>query len=157
MKYKGHLVASFSILLTGCATYQLRPVSINHPANPDAMAAPGYSNSKTLAYTRADMPSPAPVSTNRVAGQQPHDEHHQPGTAEAKRPVEGEGKVVATVPSAGQIVVEHGKINGFMEAMTMGYRIEPTSLLEGLKSGDQVRFTIDPQKKTIIQIEKVNK
>jgi hypothetical protein len=36
----------------------------------------------------------------------------------------------------------------------MGYRIEPTSLLEGLQSGDQVRFTIDVSKKTIVKIEK---
>jgi Cu/Ag efflux protein CusF len=52
-------------------------------------------------------------------------------------------------------VVEHGEIKGFMEPMTMGYRIEPASLLEGLKSGDQVRFTIDVPKKTIVKIEKM--
>jgi Cu/Ag efflux protein CusF len=42
-----------------------------------------------------------------------------------------------------------------MDAMTMGYRIEPSSLLEGLKPGDKVRFTIDVQKRTITQIEKL--
>jgi Cu/Ag efflux protein CusF len=52
-------------------------------------------------------------------------------------------------------VVEHGEIKGFMEPMTMGYRIEPASLLEGLKSGDPVRFTIDVSKKTIIKVEKM--
>ena len=40
--------------------------------------------------------------------------------------------MVATVPSAGQIVLEHGEIKGFMDAMTMGYRTEPPSLLDGL-------------------------
>ena len=39
---------------------------------------------------------------------------------------------VSTVPKANQIVVEHGEIKGFMEAMTMGYRIDPPSLLAGL-------------------------
>jgi Cu/Ag efflux protein CusF len=64
--------------------------------------------------------------------------------------------VIATVPGAGQLVVEHGEIKGFMEPMTMGYRIEPTSLLDGLKAGDRVRFTIDVQKKTIVKIEKLS-
>ena len=66
-----------------------------------------------------------------------------------------EGKVVATVPNASQIVVEHGEIKGFMEAMTMGYRVDPPSLFEGLKFGDKVRFTIDVPKKAIVKIEKM--
>jgi Cu/Ag efflux protein CusF len=64
-----------------------------------------------------------------------------------------DGKVVTTVPNASQIVVEHGEIKGFMDAMTMGYRVDPPSLLEGLKSGDRVRFTIDVPKKAIVKIE----
>jgi Cu/Ag efflux protein CusF len=67
----------------------------------------------------------------------------------------GEGKVVATVPASNQIVVEHGEIKGFMEAMTMGYPVDPPSLLEGLKFGDKVRFTIDVPKKAIVKIEKM--
>jgi len=51
--------------------------------------------------------------------------------------------VIATVPNASQLVLEHGEIKGFMEAMTMGYKIEPPALLAGLQSGDRVRFTID--------------
>ena len=68
----------------------------------------------------------------------------------------GEGKVIATVPNANQLVVEHGEIKGFMEPMTMGYQVDPPTLLEGLKSGDKVRFTIDVPKKTIIKIEKMS-
>jgi Cu/Ag efflux protein CusF len=67
--------------------------------------------------------------------------------------VVGEGEVIATVPNASQIVVEHGEIKGFMEAMTMGYRVEPSTLLEGIKPGDRVRFTIDVPKRTITAIE----
>jgi Cu/Ag efflux protein CusF len=67
----------------------------------------------------------------------------------------GEGKVVAVVPSSSQIVVDHKEIPGFMEAMTMGYRVAPASLLGGVKAGDTVRFTIDPQQKAIVKIEKM--
>ena len=42
-----------------------------------------------------------------------------------------------------------------MDAMTMGYRIEPQSLLEGVKTGDSIRFTIDTQQKAIVKIEKM--
>jgi Cu/Ag efflux protein CusF len=69
--------------------------------------------------------------------------------------VVGEGEVVATAPKAGQIVLEHGEIAGFMEAMTMGYRIDPPSLLAGLEQGDRVRFTIDVERRAIIAIEKL--
>ncbi len=138
------------LVLTGCAAYQLQPLGANHPANPEVLPAPSRAISKTLAYTRADMPSPVPLSA-------PPAQEQGQATGQAagsQQSVIGEGKVVATVPNAGQIVVEHGEIKGFMEAMTMGYRVEPPSLLEGLKSGDEVRFTIDVPKKVIVKIEK---
>lgn len=69
--------------------------------------------------------------------------------------VVGEGEVITTMPKAGQIVLEHAEIAGFMEAMTMGYRIDPPSLLAELAQGDKIRFTIDVQKRAIVEIEKV--
>ena len=71
--------------------------------------------------------------------------------------VTGEGKVIAVVPANKQLVVEHGEIKGFMEAMTMGYKVDPPSLLDKLKAGDNVRFTIDTQKQAIVKIEKLKK
>jgi Cu/Ag efflux protein CusF len=151
MKFKRkHLMALALLLSAGCAAYQLEPLSTNHPAYPDAAAAPERPVSKTLAYTRADIPSPQPGSA--MPTEQPS---QQPGQTEQKRIV-ADGKVVATVPNANQIVVEHGEIKGFMEAMTMGYRVDPPSLLQGLKFGDKVRFTIDVPNKAIVQIEKIN-
>ena len=55
---------------------------------------------------------------------------------QGQQTVVGEGKVIAVVPGSNQIVVDHKEIPGFMDAMTMGYRIEPASLLEGVKAGD---------------------
>ena len=148
MKCKGYLLLSV-MLLGGCAAYQLGPLSANHPAYPEAAAAPERPLSKTLAYTRADIPSPQPVSA------MPEEQPGQQSAQAEQKTVVAEGKVVATVPNASQIVVEHGEIKGFMEAMTMGYRVDPPSLLEGLKFGDKVRFTIDVPKKAIIKIEKM--
>ena len=149
MKFETHLAIVVNLMLTGCAAYELQPLSMNHPANPEATAVPVQPVSKTLAYTRADVPSPQPVAA--VSAPQT-----QEATRGEKQTVVGEGKVVATVPSASQIVVDHEEIKGFMEAMTMGYRVDPPSLLEGLKQGDKVRFTIDVPKKAIVKIEKMN-
>jgi len=152
MKFRTKSAVIFALLaLAGCAAYEPGPLGVSHPAHPEAVAAPERPLSRILAYTRADIPSAQPVSGVAAA---------QPGGQETAAPggqqtVVGEGKVVATVPNANQIVVEHGEIKGFMEAMTMGYRVEPPSLLEGLKFGDKVRFTIDVSKKAIVKIEKM--
>jgi Cu/Ag efflux protein CusF len=148
---KSIFFGSFFIVVSGCAAYELPPLAINHPANTQAMVAPERSVSRTLAYSRADMPAVA-----FARAQQSDQPSQQPaGEATGQKTVVGEGKVIATVPSASQVVVEHGEIKGFMDAMTMGYRVQPSSLLEGLKAGDQVRFTIDVPNNMIVKIEKM--
>ncbi len=72
-----------------------------------------------------------------------------PGMAKS---VTGEGKVIAVVPANEQVVVDHKEIKGFMDAMIMGYKVSPSSLLDGLKAGDRIRFTIDTDKKAIVKI-----
>jgi Cu/Ag efflux protein CusF len=142
------LISFIIIAAGGCAGYEMQPLGTDHPANPEAMAAPVRPHARTLAYTQADIPSTHMVSTQAVPqGTQPADERQR---------LVADGKVVATVPNASQIVIEHGEIKGFMDAMTMGYRVEPPSLLEGLKFGDRVRFTIDVPKKAIVKMEKIN-
>jgi Cu/Ag efflux protein CusF len=69
--------------------------------------------------------------------------------------VTGEGKVIALVPESRQLVVDHEEIEGFMDAMTMGYAVSPASLLKGVKAGDKIRFTIDTEKRAITKIEKL--
>ena len=144
-------VGTVFLALSACAAYELQPPSMDHPANPRAMSAPASTPSKTLAYSRSDMPAVVAAASQ----QESHESHHPAGEANGQKTVIGEGKVIATVPTTSQLVLEHGEIKGFMEPMTMGYRIEPPALLEGLKSGDKVRFTIDVPKKTIVKIEKL--
>jgi Cu/Ag efflux protein CusF len=138
-----------SLLLTACASYQIPPLTENHPADPRAPAAPETPPSRALVYTPSDIPSVRPVSPVAAIAQEGH------GTRLGEEMVVGEGEVVATVPTASQVVLDHEEIKGFMEPMTMGYRVDPPSLLEGLKPGDRVRFKIDVQKRTITSIERL--
>lgn len=138
------------LMLTGCAAaYTPPPLTTAHPAHLDAMAAPEQAPSKTLAYGPSDLPSPQPAYAMAQSGR--HEMH--PSGHEGQHTVVGEGTVVAVVPSSNQIVLDHGDITGFMDAMTMGYRVEPPTLLQGVKAGDEIRFTIDMQKKAIVKID----
>ena len=143
------LLAFASLALGGCTTYQPPVLTAVHPAHPDAAAAREVPASQTLAYTRADA-----EAVRAVPAPPAHGDHRAPGAA--AKTVIGEGEVVGATPASGQIVLEHGEIKGFMEAMTMGYRTEPASLLTTVKPGDKVRFTIDVERRAIVHIEKIN-
>jgi len=69
--------------------------------------------------------------------------------------VTGKGTVIALVPQSQEIIIDHEEIKNFMDAMTMGYQVNSRSLLQGLKPGDKVRFTIDTEKRAITKIEKL--
>jgi len=85
----------------------------------------------------------------------PHVVSEHPELKPKPKFVTGEGVVIALRPEKQQIVLEHGEIKGFMEAMTMGYKATPTSLLTSVKPGDKVRFTIDTNARAITKIDKV--
>jgi mono/diheme cytochrome c family protein len=85
----------------------------------------------------------------------PHVASEHPELKPKPRFVTGEGTVIALRPEKQELVLEHGEIKGFMEAMTMGYKTDPTSLLNTVKPGDKVRFTIDTAARTITKIDKV--
>jgi Cu/Ag efflux protein CusF len=121
-----------------------------HPAHPEAVAAPERPPSTTLAYGPADVPSARPAAAAARGGQ-----GASPCEQKGAHTVVGEGKVIAVVPASREIVLTHGEIKGFMDAMTMGYPIQPPSLLEGVQPGDTVRFTIDTEQKTIVKLEKL--
>ena len=133
--------------LSGCAPYTVEPLTTSHPAHSDAVGAARAPESQTLAYTVVDLPK-RKTDGSVAAIAEP--------SATVPNTVAGEGKVVAVVPSSNQLVIEHGEIKGFMSAMTMGYRAEPSSLIEGFKAGDKVRFYIDVKKSSIVKIEKID-
>ena len=86
----------------------------------------------------------------------PHVASEHPQLKPKPKTVTGEGTVVALRPDRQQVVVEHGEIKDFMDAMTMGYKVAPSSLLNTVKPGDKVRFTIDTAAKTITKIDKLD-
>ena len=138
------------LAFAGCAAYQPPVLSPSHPAHPDAPSARAWPRSETLAHTRSGADAGAVVAPASTR-------HHRTPSGRPAKTVVGEGDVVATTPSSGQIVVDHGEIKGFMVAMTMGYRIEPPSLLSTVTPGDRVRFTIDVDRRAIVQIEKLER
>lgn len=73
---------------------------------------------------------------------------------EVSRTATGEGKVVAVVADSQQVLLEHGEIKGFMGAMTMRYKVDPPKLLEELKPGDKISFTVNTEQGTIVKIVK---
>jgi len=68
--------------------------------------------------------------------------------------VSAEGNVIALVPESSEIVLAHNEIKGFMDPMTMGYKVSSPALLNAVKAGDWVRFTIDTERRVIIKIVK---
>jgi Cu/Ag efflux protein CusF len=151
-----YLVSVF--VFTGCAAaYTPPPLTTQHPAHPEAAVAPALPPSTTLVYRPSDIPAPQPASVVTQHAMQHGGHGAQPAAQQSQLSVVGEGKVIAVVPSSNQIVVDHREIPGFMDAMTMGYRIDPPSLLETVKAGDAIRFTIDTQQKAIVKIEKLPK
>ena len=86
----------------------------------------------------------------------------EPKVVQAQAPAQaqmykGVGVVVATVPRAGRLIVDHEEIKGFMAAMEMSYPVTPPSLLNGLNPGDKIGFTIDAGKSAIIAIDVIER
>ena len=76
---------------------------------------------------------------------------------DAPKTVSAQGQVIALVPENAEIVLTHGEIKGFMDAMTMGYKVNSSTLLKALKPGDTVQFTIDTDRRVITGIVKAQK
>lgn len=55
------------------------------------------------------------------------------------------GIVRFAVPALGGIFLTHETIPGLMEGMTMGFEVADPRVLDGLRPGDRVRFTLAEQ------------
>jgi len=66
-----------------------------------------------------------------------------PAAAVATTTYEGEGKVVSLQPKGPSIEIDHQEIKGLMPAMTMQFYVKDKSMLEGLKPGDLIAFSMD--------------
>jgi Cu/Ag efflux protein CusF len=118
--------------------------------NPNAVAAKQYRG--------PDSKSTMPDYNNRMTVQELIDLSAYLASLKPKgvpKLVDGEGKIVAVVPESGEVVVDHEAIAGFMDAMTMGYKVSSRALLKGIKAGDKIRFTLDTDKRSITKIVKV--
>ena len=69
---------------------------------------------------------------------------------------QGTGTVVAALPRAGRLIVNHDEIQGFMAAMEMSYAVTPPSLLNRLNAGDKIRFTLDAAKSAVTSMDVIN-
>jgi Cu/Ag efflux protein CusF len=145
----GHASWILSVVVcAGCAAYTPAALTTAHPAHPEAVAGPELPASTALTSRPPDIPSLQPAAADVRQGT-------SASGAKGEQTVVGEGKVIAVVPASSEIVLTHGEIKGFMDAMTMGYPTESLSLLKGVKAGDTVRFTIDTEAKAIVALEQV--
>jgi len=51
------------------------------------------------------------------------------------------------------LTIDHEEIEGLMPAMVMMYRVDPPSLIGGLKPGDKIEFLIDAKHYTITNVK----
>jgi Cu/Ag efflux protein CusF len=74
-----------------------------------------------------------------------------------ERQWEVEGIVRASLPEIGVLVLTHGEIQGFMPAMTMGFRVASPKIQDAVSVGDAVRFTLRgvPPNVVVTTIEKL--
>ena len=135
-------------IVSACTPYTLPALTTAHPAHLEATTQATSPPSTTLAYGPTEIPKLQPA----VARVQNTSSASLASRTNAKIVV-GQGTVIAVVPGSQQIVIDHGDIKDFMEAMTMGFRVASPTLLNEVKAGDNVRFTIDTQKNAIVKIE----
>lgn len=62
--------------------------------------------------------------------------------AEKTRDFTVRGVVREAVPAKSQLVVKHEEIPGYMDAMTMPFRVRDPKLLQGIKGGDAISFQL---------------
>jgi len=130
------------------------------PAHPVEFFAESVINPNAVvpkAYRDADDKSPMTNFAEKMTVQELIDVSAYVASLKPKdapKTVSAQGQVIALVPENAEIVLTHGEIKGFMDAMTMGYKVNSSTLLKEVKPGDTVQFTIDTDRRVITKIIK---
>jgi Cu(I)/Ag(I) efflux system periplasmic protein CusF len=72
--------------------------------------------------------------------------------AEAPKLFHGTGTITAIDAPSGVVTLNHDAIPGLMDAMEMQFEAKPSTILEGLKIGDKVTFTLDGKNWALLAI-----
>ncbi len=68
-------------------------------------------------------------------------------SAYAAQAAEAEGTIKGMDPASGTVKIDHGPVQSLgWPAMTMDFQVENKSLLEGVKPGQSVTFTLEQKK-----------
>jgi protein SCO1/2 len=62
--------------------------------------------------------------------------------APAKKAYTFRGKVEAVNAGANSVTVNGEKVEGWMDAMTMGYKVDDPAVLKNIKAGDRITATV---------------
>jgi len=81
----------------------------------------------------------APAYATLPAGSSKPESRPERGTVTTYR---GEGQILRVDSAQGRVTIAHKEIIGFMAAMTMTFRVKDSKLLDGVKPGDRVEFTL---------------
>jgi Cu/Ag efflux protein CusF len=77
------------------------------------------------------------------------------GSAPQKKSHILRGKVEAISEAGKNVTVNHEKVEGYMDAMTMPYKVDKVEVLKTLKVGDQIQATVYDFDYTLYDIQVV--
>lgn len=69
---------------------------------------------------------------------------------------DGRGSVIKVDEGSKKVTLKHDEIKGLMPAMTMEFPVKSANILQGIRAGDKIRFTLSPQGGDFI-VEKIVK
>jgi Cu/Ag efflux protein CusF len=98
----------------------------------------------------AALAIPVMISAQRIDSA-----HVQAGPA-AKKSFTLRGVVESVDAKAGRVTVNHEKVEGWMDAMTMAYAVDKPEELQRLKAGDRIEATVYQDEYKLYNIRKVD-
>jgi Cu(I)/Ag(I) efflux system protein CusF len=95
------------------------------------------------------LAAPLPAQTNSD-----HPSHHPDPKAPTAAASMSEGEVRKVDKNAGKVTIKHGPLaNLDMPSMTMVFRVKDPTMLDQVKEGDKIKFSVDRVDGTLIVTE----